>query len=161
VTATLEQRLQKLEDYEAIRRLKGLYCQCVDGGWDRMTHDGDAFVELFTDDATMEFVRDPKLGPPARADGRESIRTMINAAQAASYASHNMCGELIDIDGDTAHATWHAMNYLTWPGFTYVGTFIYHEDYVRTPDGWRIKSLRAVCRGIHPLENGQSISGKR
>lgn len=156
----LLKRLQRLEDLEEIRRLKGLYCQCVDGGWDRMTHDGDALAQLFTEDAHLEFVFDPKLGRTTIATGRDQIRMLINAAQSASYASHNMCGDIIDIDGDTAHATWHAMNYLTWPAQTYVSTFIYHEDYVRTPDGWRIACLRAVCRGLHPLASGGAASSE-
>jgi ketosteroid isomerase-like protein len=156
-TGNIEQRLRRLEDIEAIRALKGLYCLCVDGGWDRKTHDGDSFAQLFTEDAVMEFVTDPALGPPSRSEGREAIRRQINSAQTAFYAAHNMCGELIEIDGDSATATWHAMNYIGWPDKTFVSTFIYHERYVRTSSGWRIAGLRAVCRGIHPLANGAML----
>ena len=156
MTLSLEQRIQKLEDTEAIRRLKGYYCKYVDGGWDKKTHDGDSLATLFTEDAVMEFVNDPSGGRGARYEGREAIRTNINKASLASYASHNMCGELIEVNGDTATGIWHAMNYLTWPHASYVTTIIYHEDYIRTAEGWKISNLRALCRGIHPLDTIKS-----
>jgi hypothetical protein len=160
VGKSVDERLQKLEDIEAIRHLKGMYCLYVDGGWDHITHDGDKFSTLFTEDAVMEFVTDPALGLPSRSEGREAIRKTINSARVVSYAAHNMCGEMIDVDGERARATWHAMNYISWPNTTFVSTLIYHEEYVRTADGWRIKNVRAICRGIHPLENSKSLVEK-
>lgn len=155
----LEARLRELEDREAIRRLKQLYCQCVDGGWDKPTHDGEALAELFTEDGVMEFVQGDGPGGVTRSVGREEIRVSMKHASVSPYASHNMCGELIEVAGDTAHAVWHAMNYLTWPAGasfppgTFVYTMVYHEDYVRTGEGWKIKHLRGITRGSHPLPN--------
>jgi hypothetical protein len=159
----LEQRVAYLEDFEAIRRLKGLYCLAVDGGWDAAAHRGDEFAQLFTDDATLEFRLDPSLGEPAVAKGREAIRRMINAASFTPYASHNMCGEMIQVDGDRATAKWHAMNFVSGDaGGTVLTVHIYDESYVRTSRGWRIASVVATCRGIHPQVDGTRVSpGKR
>jgi hypothetical protein len=36
---TLEQRVQVLEDIQAITELKAAYCNAADGGWDRPSHE--------------------------------------------------------------------------------------------------------------------------
>jgi NAD(P)-dependent dehydrogenase (short-subunit alcohol dehydrogenase family) len=43
---------------------------------------GIAPAQLFTEDARMEFVFDPRVGRTTIASGREQICTLINAAQA-------------------------------------------------------------------------------
>ena len=42
----LERAIQVLEDIEEVTKLKARYCNYVDGGWDRLTHDYDG-VGLF------------------------------------------------------------------------------------------------------------------
>jgi hypothetical protein len=40
MSLTLEQRLQRLEDIQAITELKAAYCNGADGGWDQPSHVG-------------------------------------------------------------------------------------------------------------------------
>ena len=58
--ATLEERLQRLEDLEEIRRLLEEYARCLDSG------DHAAYAELFTEDGELH----AQLG---RAKGRQAI----------------------------------------------------------------------------------------
>jgi hypothetical protein len=51
VTATLEERIRRLEDIQAIRELKARYCDICDAD-----HDADRIVELFTADGVWESV---------------------------------------------------------------------------------------------------------
>jgi hypothetical protein len=44
--SALEKRVQLLEDIEEISKLKASYCNYVDGGWDRPTHDYDGRLDL-------------------------------------------------------------------------------------------------------------------
>ena len=63
--SALERRLQRLEDIEEISKLKARYCNFVDGGWDRPTHDYDGVASIFTDDGVWEAI------PTIRAETRE------------------------------------------------------------------------------------------
>src|SRR5207247_10236866 len=64
--ATLEERLQRLEDLEEIRRLLEEYARCLDAG------DHAAYAELFTVEGELH----AQLG---EAKGREAIRSLLDA----------------------------------------------------------------------------------
>lgn len=93
-------RLQKLEDLEAIRRLKHKYCGLCDAGFQ-----ADKLALLFTDDGVWE-AGEPWgdfEGPEAIAD---FFRTMPDAV---SFSIHALSNEEIDIDGTTATARWRTL----------------------------------------------------
>lgn len=90
----LEQRLQALEDAEAIRNLKAHYAALCD-----KNYDADGIAALFTEDALWE---SPGLG---RFEGREAIRGFFRGASGIfSFAIHYSLNGQIEIDGDTARA---------------------------------------------------------
>jgi ketosteroid isomerase-like protein len=119
----LEQRLQVLEDAEAIRNLKARYAAFCDS-----QYDADGIAILFTEDALWE---SPGLG---RFEGREAIRNFFRGASAIfPFAIHYSLNGHIEVDGDTARARW----YLFMPCTVAAGNramwraSIDHETYAR------------------------------
>jgi len=135
---TLEQRLRRMEDYQEILELKARYCNTCDGGWDRPSHDYDAAVDLFTEDA----VWDGRPGLPC-VEGLEAIRTLMKGfREKLPFIIHYVMNPIITIEGDTATGHWHAIIHYRRSKGSGTSYAIYEETYVRTENGWRIQSLR-------------------
>jgi uncharacterized protein (TIGR02246 family) len=139
--SSVEERLQALEDREAIRALLMEYRRALD------EKDFEAYADLFGVDG--EFVAD---GRTFR--GREAILAMLAEFQstgaltvAAGDDRHLVANVQIDVDGDraTAASTW---VYLTrgpgdGPELALVG---HYEDALRrTEAGWRFARRAAPC----------------
>ncbi|MBI2831724.1 MAG: nuclear transport factor 2 family protein [Chloroflexi bacterium] len=106
----IKQRLQVLEDKEAIRELLARYCFRAD------MHRTDAFLDLWTEDSTFDVVSE--WGGPRK--GKEQIRHLLDA-QPQQVAINNQCQHLlldllIDVDGDTATATGYCVLNVRWQG---------------------------------------------
>ena len=145
---SLAQRVRVLEDLESIKQLKALYCNYCDGGWDRPTHDYDKIAALFTEDAVTE-------GTAARTAGRENIRRLYRSYQATPFAFHRVTNPIIEVAGDRAKGNWHVLVALTRPDQQAVWIAgIYDEEYARTRDGWRIKTLKFTPAFITRYEQG-------
>lgn len=140
---TLEARIRIIEDREEIVRLRARYCNINDGGWDGMPthHDIDELVNMFVPDGIWD--GGPRIG--ARAEGHDQIRALFTHFRSVEFVIHNVMNPIIDIDGDTAHGDWHAIITSTvGTGPNRQATWVfgkYQEDYVRTPEGWKIKHL--------------------
>src|SRR5215510_11082157 len=90
--AQLEQRVQALEDVNAIRHLKARYAAYCDD-----QYNPDGLAALFTEDAVWE---SQGLG---RFEGREAIRAFFRgASQLFTFAIHYSLNGQIDVQGDTA-----------------------------------------------------------
>lgn len=100
----LETRIQHLEDREAIRRLKHYYyCHCVDLA---VAGDANAIKETisrFADDMVADFTGLPLM------EGKEVVSAFYSQGVPGflSWCQHRVMNEVIDIDGDTAKATWY------------------------------------------------------
>jgi len=95
--AQLEQRVQALEDVNAIRHLKARYAAYCDD-----QYNPDGLAALFTEDAVWE---SQGLG---RCEGREAIREFFRgASQLFTFAIHYSLNGQIDVQGDTARAQWY------------------------------------------------------
>ncbi len=135
---TLEQRIERLESIEAIRRLQAVYGHCCDKGWNDKDMHAREVATLFTEDATWEC---PLMG--VSATGREEIARMFEDMDLGyEFFMHSFSNPIIDIDGDTAKAKWllflgsNAGEKIT---LTYAS---YDNDYERTPRGWLIKAVQ-------------------
>ncbi len=93
----LEQRLQVLEDREAIRNLKLLYAAHCDDDYNY-----DAIAALFAEDAVWEH---PAIGT---YEGREAIRGFFRECGGIfKFAVHYSLMGRIHVDGDQAEAQWY------------------------------------------------------
>lgn len=162
----LEAKVQRLLDLEEIKMLKYRYCLYNDGGWPAqpLSHQGPA-ADLYTEDGVWDG------SPVAKAEGREEIRKLFARMAGIPMAYHAVTNPIIEIDGDTATGHWHLIsgavsqarssstefeggNAAFKDGNSSFGFAGYKEAYVRTLDGWRIKSTQMVYGRRTVLPNG-------
>ena len=119
----------RLADQLALHELRARYTHDYDGS------DLDAFVALFVDDGVLQ------LGPAGFAHGHDELRAALAGPMAtAAFACHFTTDELTEFTGpDTALGrSRFAVHYGRTPDIQGAGT--YHDEYRRTPDGWRFVS---------------------
>lgn len=134
--SSLEARLARMEDLEAIKQLKARYCEICDDD-----HNPDRIVTLFTKDGIWE---GEGIG---KAEGHAAIRDLFTGFQKAmSFTMHMVMNPIIEIDGDRATGSWYIIlpstfrkgNQARWQAGRY------EEDYVKVDGAWKIKHLRVV-----------------
>lgn len=144
--AQLEHRLRTVEDIEAIKKLKAKYCAACDDHYD-----ADAIAALFTEDAVWDG------GNFGVHQGREAIRNFFQAAaDIFPFALHQVMNPLIEVDGDTATGQWYLFQPCTLGGRNQAMWLAakYAEEYVRTGEGWRFRSLKVKAEFFTPYEDG-------
>ncbi|MEV5177001.1 nuclear transport factor 2 family protein [Streptomyces flaveolus] len=133
----LEQRIQRLEDIEEIKKLTAIYSDYINKGWLGKEMAFDKLPRVFTADATWE-----SAAMGVKVQGVDDIVSMLREKTAGpNFAMHNFTNPIIDVDGDAATANW-----LLWVAVAIDGTpneIHYSEDvrYTRTPEGWRIQAI--------------------
>ena len=136
--ATLERRIQVLEDIEAIKKLKARYCACCDDD-----HEPNALADLFVEDGVWE------ASGITRAEGHTAMKAYFGGLRASGRirnSAHNVFNPQIEVDGDTATGHWRLIMLYTGnlPSgdvqyFRIIGW--YREEYVRSDGGWKFRSL--------------------
>jgi len=133
-----------MSDVEAIQRHKGLYVHLVDAT-SRVRDEGmlDQLEALFTKDALAEY------GWATFKSGREIREYFGRPARKTQMAWvwHAVHSPVIEVEGDRARARWtlYAMHASPERPADIVTTFgRYDDEYVRTPDGWKMARLRFV-----------------
>lgn len=124
------------EDVVAIQQLAAAYCHHIDDG------DGEAVASLFTSDGTLEIV------DVVQSVGREEIAT--NSAffpQVMPGGRHIVQNVWVDGDGDTATLRAYLANVATGDTPRPVQTGRYHDQVVRTADGWRFSQRTLTLDG--------------
>ncbi len=130
----LAERITRLEDIEAIKQLKALYCEICDDD-----HNPDRIVQIFTEDGIWE---GRGIGT---ARGRAEIRALFEKFQTMmSFSQHMTMNPRIEVDGDSASGTWYffgpftfrADNQAKWQATRY------HEEYARVDGEWKIRHLK-------------------
>jgi hypothetical protein len=140
----IESRVQRLEDIEAIRQLKALYCSCVDVGWKGESPDRKAKLidDVFAADIVFEVLTAE--GFSDRFVGRDEVRERYDSAIAPfPFGVHYTMNPIIEVDGDTAKGRWPVLVPLIDPDGNakwFSGKYI--EEYTREAAGWRISYLR-------------------
>jgi ketosteroid isomerase-like protein len=148
---SLEARIQRLEDIEAIKQLKALYCSLCDDGYD-----ADGLADLFTEDAVWDG------GALGVAKGREKIRRFFeNTPKVMPFAVHMVMNPSIEVDGDSATGRWYLFQSATFKPATPVpratalwGAARYDEEYVRVGGEWKFRRLRLTSRFWTPYAEG-------
>ena len=136
--SALEKRITVLEDIEAIKQLKAIYCDICD---DR--HNPDRIASVFAEDGIWEG------GDFGKAQGHEAIKVLFSDfREQISFSQHNIMNPIINVDGDTATGSW----YIVGP-WDFVKndekvwmTLRYRDDYVKVDGQWKYQHLRAVLR---------------
>lgn len=141
----VEERLQRLEDIEAIKQLKASYCYDVDDG------NIDSLVDLFAQNAVWE---GKGMG---RYEGREAIRGFFqNLPNQLSFALHWVMNPRIEIDGDVAHGDWYLLEPCTTNRreMAIWGAGRYRERYVREGTGWKFEEVLLTPVFWTPFDQG-------
>jgi hypothetical protein len=126
-----------LEDVYEIEKLKACYADAVDGGWSgAVAHDADAVIALFTADGIWDS------GAFGGGEGHRGIREFLATGQAIMpFAFHHITSPKIEVDGDEARGHWHAILAVTIDTGAKLHVGTYNDQFVRTQDGWKFKSL--------------------
>ena len=146
--STLEMRIRRLEDIEALKLLKSRYAEHCDNNYDP-----DRLAELFTQDAVWDG------GVLGRAEGRDAIRKFFAvASKLMPFAIHHVTNPAIEVDGDRATGHWnlwqpcvHATgNQALWIAARY------HDEYRREGGVWRFARVTVRVNMMSPYEAGWS-----
>lgn len=133
--ADLIRRIQRLEDIEAIKRVKYKYFRCFD------TANVGEIADVFTEDVVLTVVGGVY---KFELSGRDNYLTMVrDGAHAEMVTQHNGHHPEIDlIDDRTATGLWYLNDFvLEFRRKQHImGTAFYRDTYVKESDGrWRIK----------------------
>ena len=125
---------QQLRDHQDISNLLARYARGLDA------HDWDAVAACFEPSAAF-------VHPGGVQDGADAIVDRARNALTPLTASQHLLGTMvIDVDGDTAHAsTYFQAQHVregTPGGATFIIAGTYDDDLVRGTDGWRIRERR-------------------
>ena len=133
---TLEQRLQRLEDRDAIHQLFIDYGRFLDAG------DIDAYASLFAADGEV------LLGPMGRATGRDNIRELMRKILSGRVGSafHIISSPAVTLNGDeaTSEVMWTVIQ-RDAQGKPFLSSMGRHVDrLVRVNGAWQIAQRRGL-----------------
>jgi ketosteroid isomerase-like protein len=137
--------LQYLADRAEIEQVYYLYCEAID------TKQFDRLVGVFTEDTVGDYRAVP--GKLLIEDRAALLKNMWNNLGPGSFCGqthHNVTNIRLRVDGDRAEswAHYYAVHEgaLDYAGQLYVMWGEYHDQWARTPEGWRVK-----VRGYDPM----------
>ncbi len=159
----LERRIRRLEDIEAIRALKAKYSMHADEKYtddhqlrpekEREAIAGDQ-ASVFTEDAIWDGGQ--QFGV---LHGKQAIHTSLKSI-GWKFAMHYFLNPVIEVDGDRATGRW-----MLWEVATVAATdtavflaAVTEDEYVRTPDGWRISKVRLRMKFITPFDRPWNVN---
>ena len=142
----LAQRIQALEDAEAIKKLKARYTNYCDNGYDP-----DGIASLFTEDAIWDG------GVFGKSVGREAIRKFFQgASKMLPFAIHYVMNPIIEVNGNTATGSWYLFQTCTFAEGNQAvwGAARYSEEYVKQGGEWKFKNLKVNSEFWTPYDQG-------
>ena len=149
--AELEKRITRIEDRESIKELKARYCAVCDDD-----HNPATITKLFVEDGVWEG------GGFGQAKGHAAIRDLFKSfQQLIAFSQHMVMNPIIEINGDTAKATWYFLGPFTFRKNNEAKWIAvrYDDDYVKVNGEWKFKHLRANIRLNAPHETGWAPKG--
>ncbi len=130
----LEQRIQRLEDIEAIRYLQAKYQRCVD------CRDFNVIAQLFTDEVVSSYGNGEMT-----YNGKENVIKFLMGAMNIDMPSAHMIhgGEIDIVDSTNAKAKWYLQDFLVHKkhNINIEGAAIYDVSYQKIDGVWKIKSI--------------------
>ncbi|MGH9885738.1 MAG: nuclear transport factor 2 family protein [bacterium] len=145
---TLDQRIRRLEDIEALKVLKSRYAEYCDDGYDP-----ERLAPLFTRDAIWDG------GVLGRAEGRDAIRAFFAvASKVMPFAIHHVTNAAIDVEGDRGTGHWNLWQpcvHATGDQALWIAAR-YHDEYRREDGAWRFSKVSVRVNMLSPYELGWS-----
>lgn len=145
---SLRARIHRLEDIEAIDRLKAMYCFHCDDGFD-----AKSIAALFAPAGTWD-------GGSLRGSqvGRAAIEAYFQQNKARiPFSAHLLSNRIIDVDGDCARGRWRMLmpynNLETPPLGARWQVSGYDDDLVRIDGRWYFQTLRVQLARLDPERN--------
>jgi hypothetical protein len=148
----LEKKINRLEDIEAIKKLKNMYCYLADAGIAGDETKMDELVAHFTEDAWVDF---SEFGIHKGQKAIEAFYKEI-VARTLSYSAHMVSNPMIEVDNDTASGNWYVFVPCTLRQ-SEKATWLqgkYEEEYRKINGQWYWKSMTARFDFITPFEEG-------
>jgi hypothetical protein len=131
----------RISDILQLQAVKAAYCEAVDSC---VTDPGGArrrLADLFAEDIVADY-------GVAALHGRVAVTEFLISAIAGNNAAlwHALHTPRIEVDGDSAEAHWTVMAMTRPKGAAEFVTLIgrYADRFRRTPQGWRISSVRFI-----------------
>ena len=147
--STIEERVQRLEDLEAIRQVAAQYCLLQDA------RRCDELVDLFTPDGEFHGLRYVK--------GRSELIAYFSALEENGLEAfwHYNTNHDIDINGDFAHVESAIFSPQVVSGAAWITAGRYDDDLVRTDRGWRYTVKKIHFDYFAPLEQAWAARIRR
>jgi hypothetical protein len=142
---TIEERLQRLEDVEEIRRLKVRYAELCDEGFDP-----DALVALFTPDGVWD------AGEFGRFVGADEMRAYwMETARVTSFALHYMSNHVVHVQPGEGEASGrcYLLGTATREGQAYWMAVRYQERYRKVDGSWLFAEMKLLPAFMTPYEH--------
>ena len=153
MSRTTEERMQVLEDMEAIKKLKASYCYWADAGIAGDAARMDELIAHFTDDEPWA-----DFGPFGVHKGKEAVAAFFKEVVVGtlSYSAHMVSNPIIEVDGTKARGRWYVDVPCTLRGAERAVWLQakYEEEYVKEGGEWKWKSITAVFDFITPFDEG-------
>jgi hypothetical protein len=151
--STLEEKIAKLEDIEAIKQLKALYCHLVDDGINGDMAKMDELMARFAEDAWIDFGTEEV---PDVHKGRDAVTAFYKGTvcSALSYSAHIVANPLIEVNGDKAVGSWYVYVPCTFRE-TNSAVWLagkYREEYVKVNGQWQWQSMTFRAEIQTPFE---------
>lgn len=131
---TIEDRIQRLEDIEAIRYLQAKYQRCLD------TRDFAGLEECFAEDAVSSYD-----GGKMSYTGKSRIVAFLKKVMTPDMPSSHLIhgGEIDIVDDSRARAKWYLEDYLLHRKYLVKlhGSAIYDVEYIRIDGLWKIGKI--------------------
>lgn len=130
---TLEERITRLEDIEAIRYLQAKYQRCLD------TRDFDGIASCFADDVKSAYGN----GDMSFEGKQAVIGFLVKSMTLDMPSTHLIHGGEIDVEGETAQAKWYLEDFLMLEAYGLVihGAAVYENTYAKVDGKWLIKVI--------------------
>jgi len=154
--SSLEKRLVRLEDVEAIQRVMLRYAEGMDNNFD-----ADAIAACFTADAKWSI--QPSTPATGTHHGRDEIRNFFAGLKSVyTWTMHNMTNAMIDVadDGESAMGTFYLVDpceIIDEKTGEPQAAFIagrYRNTFVKIDGAWYIKELSAAIHHIGSWDEG-------
>ena len=143
---TLEERINRLEEIEAIKKMKAEYVLACD---ERRSDDS---MDYFTSNAVVAF------GPFGRFETRQELDIFFKEKMPVtiSFTVHRLSNPIIDVDGNTAKGIWYceipSTHIPTNKAILQQGT--YYDEYIKEGNEWKHTKLDLVYSYITEFGEG-------